>query len=47
MKKKIGILLAVMILVTTLASIFTIIAIAEDLTDSDTITVSYMNYRRH
>lgn len=43
MKKKIGILLAVMILVTTLASIFAIIAIAEDLTEGDTITVSYMN----
>jgi ABC-type proline/glycine betaine transport system substrate-binding protein len=43
MKKKIGILLAVMILVTTLASIFTIIAIAEDLTEGETITISYMN----
>ena len=45
MKKKIGILLAVMILVTSLVSLFAIIAIAEDLTEGDTITISYMESR--
>ena len=43
MKKKTGILLAIMLTVACLIALFTVIAIAEDLTEKDTITVSYMN----
>ena len=43
MKKKIGILLAIMLTVACLIALFTVIAIAEDLTEKDTITISYMN----
>ncbi|MBQ4109143.1 MAG: leucine-rich repeat protein, partial [Clostridia bacterium] len=43
MKKKTGILLAIMLTVSCLIALFTVIAIAEDLTEKDTITVSYMN----
>lgn len=43
MKKKTGILLAIMLTVACLIALFTVIAIAEDLTEKDTITISYMN----
>ena len=43
MKKKTGILLAIVLTVACLIALFAVIAIAEDLTESDTITVSYAN----
>ncbi|MBO5379549.1 MAG: leucine-rich repeat protein [Clostridia bacterium] len=43
MKKKTGILLAIVLTVACLIALFTVIAIAEDLTEKDTITISYMS----
>ena len=43
MKKKTGILLAIVLTVACLIALFAVIAIAEDLTEKDTITISYMS----